>query len=1016
LPCNNYDLLNHTLMKTKSLLFSLFLSIIFSTQIFAKKVEMNDAQKVAHNFYYERYTQYYGNISYNDIFFSNVITEESNGEAVYYVFCTPSSFVIISAEDAISPVIGYSFTNTFEKPALKSNVGSYMHTYAEQAVWARDQKISANVETLAQWKYYLTDDVNQLNLAMGDRNVDPLLLVMWNQDYPYNALCPEDATGPGGHVYAGCVATAMSMIMYHYRYPIHGTGSKTYYCAPYGSLTANFGNTYYKWDDMLNSITTGSGNSIPAIAELQYQCGVAVSMQYGPDASGAYSTDVPAAIRNYFGYSLQAQYAERASYNSTQWQTMILDNIDAKKPIYYSGQGTEGGHAFVLDGYQGTGINMLYHFNFGWSGQDNGFFSLNNLNGFNSNQAMVRNFIPKENYPYGCGNDTLTNANGSFEDGSGPLANYTAGNNCSWLIAPTDSVTSITLNFTAFDVASDDNVNVYDGATTSDPLLGTFTGSTLPTSVTSTGSKMLVTFTTNASNFAKGWQAEYNSTVKTFCSGITTVTQPSGTISDGSGSKNYNNNSLCRWKIQPTGAPFITLTFTNFQLIDPKDYIEIYDLANNQLLASYTGTTIPPAVTSPSGKMYIVFRTGNFYNGAGWDAIYTSSNPGLDISGVISYPKTTPVPLSNVDITLKDSNGATVASTTTGTDGSYSFTSVSNGTYTLVPSTTKDWGGVSASDVLLYKKHIAGISTLTGIFLNSGDVNGSGSLTASDILLVKKRIASMVTSFSVGDWLFDNTPVIVNGNNVIQNFNGLIYGDANASYTPAAKDNEKELGATSANFTIQSVTSQPGKITVPVYASNVQDMGSLQFTISYDATKLRFDYTDNWFTGIQDVTVGNPAPGQLTFVWAADAEGVSVANGKLFDLHFTSLTSDGSTISWGDVPTTREYADWNGNVLAPEFTDGAVDITTSIARIDNSPLSIYPNPNNGTFILNFGSVKNPVTSIKVVNVLGGIVYEEQNTQNLSVSKSINLNGLSKGIYTVLVNTGNEQFTKKLIIK
>ena len=1010
MPCINNDSSIHILIKTKTLLFSIFLAFIFSAQVFAKKVEINEARKVAQNFYYERYTQYYGHISYSDILFSNVITEESNGEAVYYVFSTPTSFVIISAEDAMSPIIGYSFTNTFEKPAPKSNVGSYMHTYAEQAEWARDKKISADAETLAQWKYYLTDDINQLNLTKGDRNVDPLLLVMWNQDYPYNALCPEDESGPGGHVYAGCVATAMSMVMYYYRYPIHGTGTKTYYCAPYGSLTANFGNTYYKWDDMLNSITTGSGNSIAAIAELQYQCGVAVSMHYAPEASGAYSTDVPAAVRNYFGYSLQTQYAERASYNSTQWQSMILDNIDAKKPIYYSGQGTEGGHAFVLDGYQGTGINMLYHFNFGWSGQDNGFFSLNNLNGFNSNQAMVRNFIPKDNYPYGCGNDTLTNVNGSFEDGSGPLANYNAGNNCSWLIAPTDSVTSITLNFTAFDVASDDNVNVYDGATTSDPLLGTFTGSTIPTAVTSTGSKMLVTFTTNASNAAKGWQAEYTSTVKTYCSGITNITQPSGTISDGSGVKNYNNNSLCRWKIQPTGAPFVTLTFTNFQLVDPKDYIEIYDLGNNQLLATYTGTTIPPAVTSPSGKMYLVFRTGNFYNGDGWDATFSTTNSSHNISGVVNYPKSTPVPLSNIDLTLKDNNGTVVASTTTGADGSYNFASISDGDYTLTPLTTKAWGGVSATDVLLYKKHIAGISTLTGIFLNSGDVNGSGSLSASDILLIKKRIAGMISSFSVGDWLFDNTPITVSGNDVIQNFNGLVYGDANASYTPAVKDNYIN-NESSASFTIQPVTVQSGKIIVPVYASDVQNMGALQFTISYDPAKLQFAGADNWFNGIQDVTVGNPAPGQLTFVWAADADGINIANAKLFDLHFNSLSSETSTINWSDEPTTREYADWNGNISTPKYTDGTIENT-----LDNSSLTIYPNPNDGSFLLNFGSVKNPVTSVKIVNMLGGVVYEEQLTQNQSLSKTFNIHGLAKGIYTVLVKTENEQFMKKLIIE
>ena len=131
--------------------------------------------------------------------------------------------------------------------------------------------------------------------------MDPLLPVLWNQDFPYNAYCPLDAAGPGGHVYAGCVATAMSMIMTYYRYPEHGTGSYSYNYSPYGNISANFGQTYYDWDAMLNSITSGSGRAVNAIAELQYQCGVSVRMMYGADGSGAYSEDVPYALRTYFG-------------------------------------------------------------------------------------------------------------------------------------------------------------------------------------------------------------------------------------------------------------------------------------------------------------------------------------------------------------------------------------------------------------------------------------------------------------------------------------------------------------------------------------------------------------------------------------------------------------------------------------------------------------------------------------------------------------------------------------------
>jgi len=160
---------------------------------------------------------------------------------------------------------------------------------------------------------------------------------------------------------------------------------------------------------------------------------------------------------------------------------------------------------------------------------------------------------------------------------------------------------------------------------------------------------------------------------------------------------------------------------------------------------------------------------------------------GHTVSGTIHYSNNANTPLSGLTIDLKDNSGNVVATATTNTTGAYSFGNVNDGSYTLSVSTAKPWGGVSASDVLLYKKHIANISQLSGIYLASGDVNGSGSLSASDVLLIKKRIAIIITSFSVGDWLFNNVPLTVNGNDVIQDFNGLVYGDANGSYTPPAR-------------------------------------------------------------------------------------------------------------------------------------------------------------------------------------------------------------------------------------
>jgi hypothetical protein len=154
------------------------------------------------------------------------------------------------------------------------------------------------------------------------------------------------------------------------------------------------------------------------------------------------------------------------------------------------------------------------------------------------------------------------------------------------------------------------------------------------------------------------------------------------------------------------------------------------------------------------------------------------------LSGVITYPNSNHTPLNGLNVKLKDLNGTVVNTTYSYNNGYYNFSHVQNGSYTLEVSTDQSWGGVTALDVLLYQKHIAGIASLTGIKLAAGDVNGSGTLTALDILLIRKRISGISNSFPAGDWLFNSEPISINGSNVTHDFNGICYGDANGSFVP----------------------------------------------------------------------------------------------------------------------------------------------------------------------------------------------------------------------------------------
>ena len=231
--------------------------------------------------------------------------------------------------------------------------------------------------------------------------------------------------------------------------------------------------------------------------------------------------------------------------------------------------------------------------------------------------------------PTGCINETFTAASGTITDNSG-ASDYQNNMTCEKLIQPTGGGT-ITLTFTSFATESGyDFVRVYAGSTTSAPLLGTFSGSTLPPVLTSSGGSMLIRFTTDGSVVAAGWSATYTSgpPPPTGCINET-FTAASGTITDNSGSSDYQNNMTCEKLIQPTGGGTITLTFTSFATESGYDFVRVYagSTTSAPLLGTFSGSTLPPVLTSSGGSMLIRFTSDASVVAAGWSATYTSGPP-----------------------------------------------------------------------------------------------------------------------------------------------------------------------------------------------------------------------------------------------------------------------------------------------------------------------------------------------------------------------------------------------------
>ena len=311
-----------------------------------------------------------------------------------YIFTTEHSFVLMPVDDRVQPILGYSLTGGFVAEDMPDNVRWWLQSYNDQIQYVVDHFSTPNREIARQWQELVsgTETTNRSRTVVG-----PLITTSWNQGYPYNNFCPNGSI-------TGCVATAMAQIMKYWNYPAHGIGWHSYtpYSHPeYGELTANFNDTYYDWVNMTNTYDYNSTNTQQqAVATLMYHCGVSVNMDYSPSASSAGT--VHDALRYYFNYSSEIEYLDRQNFTDNEWIAMMRNELNASRPMFYRGEDGSVGHAFVCDGYDsGVYNNYYFHFNWGWGGWCDGYFSINNLNpdgsNFNYYQAMTIGIQPSSN-------------------------------------------------------------------------------------------------------------------------------------------------------------------------------------------------------------------------------------------------------------------------------------------------------------------------------------------------------------------------------------------------------------------------------------------------------------------------------------------------------------------------------------------------------------------------------------------------------------------------------------------
>ena len=401
---------NYFMKKVNRVLSLLIVVTLSLSQAWAERVSRDDAALVANNFM---------NVASSNSAIKKTPAKKMVMKAVpaqeenqYYVYENENGegWVIVAADDAVRPILAYSETGHFNTEDMPVNVRKWMGKYNHFIQKLEDEGVVAGEETKTEWKA-----LRKATKVTHTPVVGPLIKTTWDQDDPFWNLCPGSGSSKA---YTGCVATAMAQVMNYWQWPVKGTGSHSYQpldpntgakSKRYGVQTVNFGETTYDWanmkDSYTGSYTTAQGT---AVATLIYHCGVATEMMYGNDddgGSGTYTVNygdwdwgtttsdeggcAQNALWYYFGYKkdgltgyMRDGYTEQGhkyydSWTDAAWTTMLKAELDKQHPILYGGGSSSGGHSFICDGYDQEGY---FHFNWGWSGENDGYFLLSKLN------------------------------------------------------------------------------------------------------------------------------------------------------------------------------------------------------------------------------------------------------------------------------------------------------------------------------------------------------------------------------------------------------------------------------------------------------------------------------------------------------------------------------------------------------------------------------------------------------------------------------------------------------------
>jgi len=402
-------------MAKRILLFTFFFVLAAKT-LFAAPLTVEQVKTAAQSFISKRYPATAGmparsfsphgksRLSVSEI---NSLKSSVSGKTIAFIVeLEPSGFTVLRSDDLLPVLKLYSDTGQyFDLPPDFLEVMEWELSTELEILDSEVQKDS-NLSTIykKEWDAFLSSPAAIQNLGEPEPEADfeeigPLLSTTWNQDSPYNYYAPAASGGPGGRAYAGCLACTMAQILRYHKYPAAISADYTYTDSSgscqgtHSASDAGLGD--YQWDNMPLNLSGSTTPEQQAVGQLMYHCGVTVDMNFEGSASGAYSPDVPPALRNYFNCSSDS-VANRSYFSDSGWYNKINNSLDLQRPAYYAFQSTGGGgHAVVCDGSR-NGDEI--HLNFGWGGHNNAWYDMNYIpDGSHQwvNHEAVFNIAPK---------------------------------------------------------------------------------------------------------------------------------------------------------------------------------------------------------------------------------------------------------------------------------------------------------------------------------------------------------------------------------------------------------------------------------------------------------------------------------------------------------------------------------------------------------------------------------------------------------------------------------------------